>query len=247
MPTNIERPDPNNNIHRRAATGGPGRWPRRLTARLFGAPRPGHTDDTHAPQATASDVPQPIRHQVLRDYHAVNLSHARHASEELVRTGFNTGAVPYGYRAQRVQVTPAGRRPRWRTRVVIEPVEAAVVKTIFVWRGEDRLTIAEILQRLTGARYPAPLDPETGHPGIWTRAIVPALLRNPKYLGRQVWGRRHHGRRAPREAWVWSPVWAHPPIVSPEEFVAANRRTRLATALPVTETPMTESTDRRAA
>jgi hypothetical protein len=186
VPTNSERHDPNSNIQHRAATGGPDRWPRRLTARLFGSPRRGHTDATHGPQGIVSDVPPPIRDQVLRDYHAVNLSHARRASEELVRGGFNTGAVPYGYRAQRVRVTPAGRRPRWRTRLVIEPVEAAVVKTIFVWRGEDRLTTAEILQRLTGARYPAPLDPETGHPGIWTRAILRALLRNPKYLGRQV-------------------------------------------------------------
>jgi hypothetical protein len=99
---------------------------------------------------------------------------------------------------------------------------------IFIWRGEDGLTIAEIRQRLVGARYPAPLDPDTGQPGMWICAVIAAILRNPKYHCRQVWGRRHHGRQAPRARWVWSPAWAHPPIVNAELFTAANQRTRSA-------------------
>jgi hypothetical protein len=216
-------------------------------ARLVCSPRRRPGEDTSGQEITASDVPWPVRQRVLRDYHAANLAHARRASETMVRAGFNTGTVPYGYRAQRIRVAPAGRRPRWRTRLVIEPVEAATVKMIFTWRGEDGLSVTAIRQRLVAARYPAPLDPETGQPGVWTHAYITAILRNPKYLGRQVWGRRHHGRRAPREVWVWSPVWAHPPIVSAEEFVAANRRARLATAPPVTEDPAVGRTDRRAA
>jgi hypothetical protein len=46
---------------------------------------------------------------------------------------------------------------------------------------------------------------------------------------------------------VWSAVWAHPPIVSTDEFVAANRRTRLATALVATDGTESGWTDRRAA
>jgi hypothetical protein len=107
--------------------------------------------------------------------------------------------------------------------------------------------VTAIRQRLLAARYPAPLDPETGQPGVWTHALIAAVLRNPKYLGRQVWGRHHHGRRAPREVWVWSPVWAHPPIVSTEEFVAANRRTQWTTALLAADSPVAGWTDRRAA
>jgi site-specific DNA recombinase len=42
-------------------------------------------------------------------------------------------------------------------------------------------------------------------------------------------------------------LWAHPPVVSAEEFVATNRRTRLATALPATETSVAGSTGRKAA
>jgi hypothetical protein len=66
-----------------------------------------------------------VRELVLRDYHTRNLALARTASEELVHACFNTGDVPYGYRARRVRVTPAGRRSRWRTRLLIEPVEAS--------------------------------------------------------------------------------------------------------------------------
>jgi hypothetical protein len=161
-----------------------------------------------------------VRHPVLRAYHAENLAKARAASEELVRVGFNTGDVPYGYRAHRVRVRPPGRRPRWRTRLTVEPVEASTVRMIFVWRVEDRLPVREIQRRLGASRYPVPLDPETGEAGAWTVAIVRAILRNPKYLGRQVWGRHHHGRPTPHAQWVWSDSGAHPPVIDPDTFAA---------------------------
>jgi hypothetical protein len=245
-PTTDGRREQDGEVPRWAATAGQHRFRTlRWASRLFGPYR--RTTDDSEPQVPASDVSSSVRHRVLREYHAATLAQARRASEQWVRAGFNTGAVPYGYRAQRVQIAPAGRRARWRTRLVIEPVEAATVKMIFMWRGEDGLTIAAIRQRLLAARYPAPLDPETEQPVVWTRALVAAVLRNPKYLGRQVWGRRHHGRRASCEAWVWSPEWAHPPIVSTDEFVAANSRTRLATALVAADRAESGWTDRRAA
>lgn len=223
MTTNTSRHDPDGEIPQWAATAGHGFRASRWAARLLCSTRRRPAPDTSGFHA-ASDAPDPVRQRVLREYHAVNLEHARRASEEMVRAGFNTGAVPYGYRAQRVRVVPAGKRPRWRTRLLIEPVEASTVRMIFLWRGEDRLHFSEILRRLSAARYPAPLDPETGQPGVWTRAVVRAILRNPKYTGRQVWGRHHHGRRAPHTLWVWSPVWVHPPVITGEEFAAANRR-----------------------
>lgn len=233
-------------VPRWAATAGRRGRARRWVVRLGLSPRRRPAANTARPDVTASDVPWPLRQRVLRDDHAATRAEARRMSEQMVRAGFNTGTVPYGYRAQRIQVTPAGKRPRWRTRLVIEPVEATTVKMIFTWRGEDGLTITAIRQRLLSARYPAPLHPQTGQPGEWTHAFITATLRNPKYLGRQVWGRRHHDRRTPHQTWVWSPQWAHPPIVSAAEFVAANRHTRLATALPVTdEDPVAGSSDRR--
>lgn len=200
-------------------------WAPRWASRLF-CPHRRTTIDGGEPDATNSGLPWSVRQRVLREYHAINLAEARRASEEMVRAGFNTGAVPYGYRAQRVRVTPAGRKPRWRTRLVIEPVEAATVKMLFTWRAEDGLSIAEIHRRLTAARYPAPLNRHTGQPGRWTPAVIKTILRNAKYQGRQVWGRRCQGKLTPHAQWVWSPAWAHPPIVSAELFTAANQRSR---------------------
>ena len=165
----------------------------------------------------------PVRHPVLRAYHAENLAQARAASEELVRAGFHTGDVPDGYRAHRVPVCPPGRRPRWWTRLTIEPVEASTVPMVFTWRGGERLPVREIQRRLTASRYPAPLDPDTGQAGAWTVAIARAILRNPDYLGRQVWGHHHHARPTPHARWVWSDSCAHPPVSDPDIFAAAQR------------------------
>lgn len=52
----------------------------------------------------------------MRDYHVATTAKAREG----------------------VRISPQGRRPRWRTRLVIEPVEANIVRMIFPWRGEDR-------------------------------------------------------------------------------------------------------------
>lgn len=241
-------------IPRCAATARRGCRARRWMARLSSARRRHGEHGTRRPSmphtapATRRDasVPGSVRDHVLRDYHAANLAHARTVAEQMVRAGFNVGTVPYGYRAQRVRVASTGQRSRWRTRLVLEPVEAATVKMIFTWRGVDGLTIAEICQRLAAARYPAPLAPDSGQPGEWDASNVRAVLRNPKYLGRQVWGRRHHGRPVPADRWVWSPVWAHPPIVSAAEFSAVNQRSRLAAALPTADRSVAGATDRRA-
>jgi hypothetical protein len=192
-------------------------------ARLFGSSKRQPADRRSGLTSDSSEVPWAVRQRVLREYHTATLAQARRGSEDLVRAGFNTGAVPYGYRPRRVRVHPDGRRPRWRTRLVIEPAEAIAVKLIFRWRAEPGLDTAAIRQRLIQARCPAPRDSETGLEGVWTQAAVRAILRNPKYTGRQVWGRHHHGRRVPRAQWVWSQAWVHPPLVTVAEFTAANR------------------------
>ncbi|RSM34348.1 recombinase [Amycolatopsis balhimycina DSM 5908] len=194
MPSNnTAREESGDRISHWAATAGRLTFGQRLAAmgaRLFGS-------------ATEPDNGEAIpswgvRQYVLRGYHAANLAAACSTSEELVRAGSNSGDVPYGYRARRVRVNPEGRRPRWRTRLLMEPVEASTVRMIFVWRA--------------------------GEPGAWTVATVRANLRNPKYFGRQVWGRTHHGKPTPRTAWIWSEAWAHPPPVTAEEFASADRR-----------------------
>jgi hypothetical protein len=194
-------------------------------SRLF-CPRHRRADTPSAATTAAFAVPSTVRQQVLREYHAVNNADARRASAEMVLAGFNTGTVPYGYRSQRVRVAPTERRPRWRTRLVIEPVEAATVKMIFVWRGVDGTTVTAIRQRLVAARYPVPLGSETAHPGVWTHTDIRAILRNSTYTGRQVWGRRRCRRRAPRTQWVWSSAWAYPAVITVREFTAAQKPAR---------------------
>ncbi|MEC3974969.1 recombinase family protein [Amycolatopsis sp. H20-H5] len=222
-------------VPRWAATAGRRSLAQRVAARgarLFCPSKRPPTDRDSSPTTDSADVRWAVRQRVLREYHTATLAQARRGSEELVRAGFNTGDVPYGYRAQRVEVTPTGRRARWRNRLVMEPVEAATVRMIFVWRGTDRLPTKEIRRRLAASRYPAPLHPETGQPGAWTVEVVRAILRNPKYLGRQVWGRTHHGKLTPRAAWVWSETWVHPPLITVAEFTAANRHQWLAETPP---------------
>ncbi|MFB9691047.1 recombinase family protein [Amycolatopsis plumensis] len=218
-PNNTARGESGDRISHWAATAGRQTFGQRLAAmgvRLFGS-----ATEPDNGEATPS---WRVRQHVLRDYHAANLAAARSASEDLVRVGFNSGDVPYGYHTRRVRVNPEGRRPRWRTRLLIEPVEASTARMIFVWRGEERLSTLEIRRRLTASRYPAPLDPETGEPGAWTVAMVRAFLRNPKYLGRQVWGRTHRAKPTRRTAWICSEAWVHPPLVTAEEFAFADRR-----------------------
>ncbi|MCU1680188.1 MAG: recombinase [Amycolatopsis sp.] len=224
MPANTQRVDPDDEVPRWAATAGRTSPAQRLavrTTQLFRSQRRRRTDLRNPVGDELNTLP-PVYPQTLRDYHAVNLTQARRASEDLVRAGFNTGAVPYGYRSQRARIALQGQRPRWRTRLVIEPVEAAVVKMVFMWRGMERLALEDIRKRLTESRYPPPLNHDTGQPGVWTSTALRAILHNPKYTGYQVWGRSHHGRQVPRDQWVWSSERAHPPLITAEEFATAN-------------------------
>lgn len=161
--------------------------------------------------------------RILQRYHARNLAAARRATEDLVREGWHTGCIPYGYQPQRIRIAPIGRRPRYRTRLMIEPVEASIVKMIFLWRVHDGLSLDEIVHRLNGARYPTPIRPGASEPAEWASPVVRAILGNPKYTGYQVWGRTHHGYPTPSEQWVWSGHWAHPPVIDLETFMAAQQ------------------------
>ncbi|EWM12008.1 recombinase family protein [Kutzneria sp. 744] len=248
MTTNTNQDD----VARWAATAGRRSLAQRVAAhgaRLFCSSKRRSANDASGPTTDSSAVPWAVRQRVLREYHDATLAQARRGSEELVRAGFNTGRVPYGYRPRRVRVSPSGRRLRWRTRLMIEPGEAIAVKLIFRWRAEAGLNTAAIRRRLIDASCPAPRDPETGLEGVWTQAAVRAVLRNPKYTGRQVWGRRHHGRRVPRAQWVWSDTWVHPPLITVAEFTAANHHQWRADTPPTDNgtMPSAELPDRRAA
>lgn len=138
--------------------------------------------------------------------------------------------MPYGYRPQHILISPHGRRPRHRVRLVVEPTEAFVVWTIFTWRVHDNLTCGQITDKLTSARYPAPLDPVTGQPGTWTTASMRSVPQNTKYTGWQIWG-HHHGRPLQRADRVWPDTQAHPALI-PTGLYDATQRPRRATIEP---------------
>lgn len=170
--TTPARNESGDGIPRRAVTADRGSLLKCLLAkgaRLFCVARRSRACSGADSNSSRSELSWRVRQRVLRDYHAANLATARAVSEELVRAGFNIGDVPYGYRAHRVRMQPPGRRPRWRIRLAIEPVEASTVRMIFLWCGEDRLSLTEIRRRLAVSRYPAPLDLDFGSPacGRW--------------------------------------------------------------------------------
>jgi len=98
---------------------------------------------------------------------------------------------------------------------VLDAHRAPVVAQIFTWRTVDKLGATTIANRLNAdpAAYPSP------KPGGWTTGTVYAILRNPKYTGHMVYGRRRStGRRrfhdVPQDQWIWSPEQTHPAIVT---------------------------------
>ncbi len=81
---------------------------------------------------------------------------------------------------------------------------------IYTWRVEEKLGINVITARLNAGPVTCPpADPAAG----WSVGGVAAILRNPKYTGYQVIGRRRRGKPVPVEQWHWSPAPSHPAIV----------------------------------
>jgi len=110
--------------------------------------------------------------------------------------------------------------------------EARVVRQIFEWIGQDRLSIGEVTRRLTKQA----IATRTGK-NFWDRATVWGILKNPAYKGMAAYGKTRTGpmlprlrtqrgdpdqpRRAystfhvPTDQWLYIPV---PAIVSEELF-----------------------------
>ena len=166
--------------------------------------------------------------RVIAAYHAETARRSRVRTVELVLAGCHVGRIPFGYRA-----TSRGRRSRAEgTDLAIEPIEAATVAMMFSWRTRDRLGLTEIARRLNAARYPRPVHSATLLEVGWTSGRVAAILANPVYTGRSVWGRTRDGRPAPVELWVLSGRREYVAVVSDDEFLAAQhdaaRRSALA-------------------
>lgn len=142
-----------------------------------------------------------------------------------------TGA-PYGYRF-------VGRRDgagQGRYEIFLE--EARVVRQIFAWVGQERLSLAEVARQLTQAGTPTRRGQSR-----WDPSVVWGMLKNPAYVGRAAYGKTRSGpwqpplrprrgqvgpprkavsvQSAPPEEWVTIPV---PALVSEDLFAAAQEQ-----------------------
>ena len=95
--------------------------------------------------------------------------------------------APYGYRY--VSAAQGGGEARYD----LLPEEAEVVKQVFRWVGQERLSIGEVTRRLTRAGVPT----RTGKT-FWDRTSVWDMLRNPAYQGQAAFGKTRVGAMLPR-------------------------------------------------
>ena len=128
--------------------------------------------------------------------------------------------VPYGYRR-------IPRRDGVPAHLEISEPDAQVVRQIFAWHVEDRLSIRQIALRLTESAHPS----ATGLPR-WGHSVVGRLLRNEVYIGtlyfnrhevldgevpRAARRRRTKSRTRRRPVAEWIPI-SVPPLISEDLF-----------------------------
>jgi site-specific DNA recombinase len=108
--------------------------------------------------------------------------HAAHVGNVTVMSG-----APYGYRYMNKH--QGGDSARYD---IIEE-EARVVRQIFAWIGQDRLSIGEVCRRLQRAEERT----RTGRTQ-WDRSVVWGILKNPAYKGTAAYGKTRTGPLRPR-------------------------------------------------
>jgi site-specific DNA recombinase len=145
--------------------------------------------------------------------------------------GYNTGPVPYGYTADRsIHPNPLkASMGATRARLVPDPDRGPWVTKMYQWRVYEELDCNGIARRLTDAGAPSPSG------GPWDYMTVYQILRNPKYTGKIVIGRRRNTgdsarpgerktRAVPREHWTWAADGnEHPALVPMELWEAAQK------------------------
>ncbi len=158
------------------------------------------------------------------------------------------GRPPYGY-----LLVDAGAHPnpsknadgRRLHKMAPDPIARVAVRMIFDLWNQGR-SLGEITSTLDRLAHPSPSthDPDRNkhrNGGPWAKSAVRAILKNPRYTGHQVWGRQPaayqlidpdnavHGdikvqRWADQSTWTVTEHLAHEPLVSQEDFDAAQAR-----------------------
>ncbi len=201
----------------------------RLSIGLFAA------DEPMIANATAiltRRVKQGVAEWYVRDL----MERSRRGMEESVRQGWHTGGrAPYGYMLEEhPHPNPnKAREGKRKHRLILDPLRAPIVLMIFEDYCLHLLGLGEICEKLNRdpERFPPPIPNRKDENGLrhtWSRSVIAAMLRNPKYTGYNVWGRndKRPGRPQirPREEWVWSPTPTHEPIISRELFDMVEER-----------------------
>jgi site-specific DNA recombinase len=135
--------------------------------------------------------------------------------------------LPFGY-----QTDP--QRPRDPTGLRVDPYAREVVKQIFAWYLEERMTLSSLATRLAEHGVATP----TGK-ARWERSAIRGILCNPAYIGRAYGNRTREvparTRRSPlrpvgsgrtqisRPEEEWIPI-AVPPIISEEDFARVQEK-----------------------
>jgi site-specific DNA recombinase len=162
----------------------------------------------------------------------------RHAARQGVVSVLS--GAPYGYRY--IDRHAGGGTARYE----IQDAEAAVIRQIFHWVGQDRVSLAEVCRRLRQAGHRT----RTGK-ATWDRTTVWGILRNPAYIGTAAFGKTRIGpalarlrpvrggaeqpRRAytvyevPAEDWIHLPV---PALIEPDLFEAVRCRRKTGSTCP---------------
>ena len=106
--------------------------------------------------------------------------------------GFNTGGKTFGYRSIPVP-DPSGRRDAdgpvvIGKRLEVDDEQAAIIRQIYRWYL-DGVSHPKVVDRLNAMDVPTPRGMK------WTRKHIDRILRNERYLGRQIWGQSTYERR----------------------------------------------------
>ena len=148
------------------------------------------------------------------------------------RGEFMGSFAPYGY----------VKDPKDKKHLMPDPEAAEVVRRIFRMAGEKRDS-TEIARTLNVDRVPTPMQykeaagcPRTwfcaGEHNFWTRDTVNTILRDERYIGTNVFGRRmcdeigkNHQVSVPRAEWI-RVSGCHEGVITEQEFILAQENLR---------------------
>lgn len=111
-----------------------------------------------------------------REYKMIQKRMERGRKQAVVEGNFMGSYRPYGYNIHKTKTS--------RTLIPNEP-EAEIVRKIYNWIVDDKMTPGQIMKKLTALGVPT----YTGSPE-WSIATIKDIIRNPIYIGKVRWNHR---------------------------------------------------------